>query len=133
MTDSRQPAVRPPLCGVRRVGDNLLFFGEIDQSNADDLAARAVAGIQTGIVCLNLSQVRFFSAAGIRMMVAAHTAATSVTGGLRVVCSAEVMRILQLCRLTGVDGLRLTPAPEARNGKDRAAEANPNGVLPPTH
>lgn len=116
MADQWEPVVRRPLCGVQRVGDQLLFFGEIDESNADDLAARAASEIRAGVVRLDLSQVRFFAAAGVRMMAAARTATSPRDGGLRVVCSPEVIRTLRVCRYTGVDGLLVTPAPELRDG-----------------
>jgi hypothetical protein len=45
MADDGEPALRRPLCGVQRIGDRLLFFGEIDESNADELARRAVSEI----------------------------------------------------------------------------------------
>lgn len=114
--DCWEPALRRPLCGVQRVGDRLLFFGEIDESNADELATRAVSEIRAGVVGLDLSQVRFFAAAGVRMISAARTAMASLDGGVGVVCSPEVLRTLQLCRYTGVDGLRVTAAPQMRDG-----------------
>ncbi len=81
------------------------FTGEIDQSNADELAARAVAEVRAGTACPDLSQVRFFGAAGLRVMFAAQAVATSLDGGIRVVCSPEVMRTLQICRFTVDHGL----------------------------
>jgi anti-anti-sigma factor len=115
MADSAEPAARSLRCDVRRIGDELWFFGEVDETNADDLTARAVAEIRDGTVCLDLSQVRFFGAAGTRMMFAARAAAAAVDGQVRVVCSREVMRTLELCRLTAVDGLRLRPVPRTRD------------------
>lgn len=118
MADSSEPAARGTWCDVRRIGDELWFAGAVDESNADDLAARAVAEIRTGTVCLDLSQVRFFGVAGTRMVFAARAAAAALDGHVRVVCSREVMRTLELCRLTGVDGLRLSPVPRSRDGGD---------------
>src|SRR5690349_20826344 len=86
MADSAEPAARSLRCDVRRIGDELWFFGEVDETNADDLTARAVAEIRDGTVCLDLSQVRFFGAAGTRMMFAARAAAAAVDGQVRVVC-----------------------------------------------
>jgi anti-anti-sigma factor len=120
MADIWEPAVRRPLCDVQRVRDELWFCGEIDESNADGLAERAVAEIRAGVACLDLSQVRFFGAAGVRMMFALRAAAASLDGGVRVVCSPEVMRTLQVCRLTAVDGLWMMAAPEVRDGRGRA-------------
>jgi anti-anti-sigma regulatory factor len=105
---------------VRRVDDELWFSGAVDESNADDLAARAVAEIRAGVVCLDLSQVWFFGAAGTRMMFAARAAAAALDVRMRVVCSREVMRTLELCRLTAVDGLRLSPVPRTPDGGDAA-------------
>lgn len=87
-----EPALPPPLCEVPRAGDELWFSGEIHESNADDLAARTVAEIHAGIICLDLSAVRFFAAAGVRMMFTIRASATSLDGGVRVVCSPQVMR-----------------------------------------
>lgn len=117
MADYWEPAVRRPLCGVQRIGDELWFFGEIDESNTEDVTTRAVAEVGEGIVGLDLSQVRFFGAAGIRILSAIGSAATSPDGGMRVVCSPEVMRTLRVCRVTGIDGLLLAVAPEVRNGQ----------------
>jgi anti-anti-sigma factor len=108
--------MRHPLCEVQRIGDELWFFGEIDASNAGELAARAVAELQAGAVGLDLSRVRFFAVAGLRIVLAAQASARSLDGGLPVVCSPEMMRTLQVCRLTDIDGLRLTAANEAREG-----------------
>ena len=108
--------MRHPLCEAQRIGDELWFFGEIDASNAGELAARAVAELQAGAIRLDLSRVRFFAVAGLRIVLAAQASARSLDGGLPVVCSREVMRTLQVCRLTDVDGLRLTAANEAREG-----------------
>jgi anti-anti-sigma factor len=115
MADSSEPAARRLHCDVQRIGDELWFSGEVDESNADELTARAVAEIRAGTVCLDLSQVRFFGAAGTRMMFAARAAAAALDGQVRVVCSREVMRTLELCRLTAVDGLLLRPVPRTRD------------------
>jgi anti-anti-sigma regulatory factor len=121
MADSWDLAVPRTLCAVRRACDQLWFFGEIDESNADELAVRTVAEIRFGAVGLDLSRVRFFAVAGTRILLAARAASISLEDGLTVVCSAEVMRTLQLCRLVGTDGLRFTEAPRpcvaARNGR----------------
>ena len=74
--------MRHPLCEVQRIGDELWFFGEIDASNADELAARAVAELQAGAVGLDLSRVRFFAVAGLRIVLAAQASARSLDGGL---------------------------------------------------
>lgn len=103
-----------PLCTFQRIGDELRFVGAIDASNAEDLAARATAEVKTGVACLDLSQVRFFGAAGVRMLFAVHAAA--LDGGMRVVCSPEVMRTLRVCRVTRVDGLPVTAAPDPGPG-----------------
>jgi anti-anti-sigma factor len=105
------PPVPGPLCAVHRVGDRLWFFGEIDESNADELAARTLVEIRAGAVGLDLSQVRFFAVAGIRILDAVQSAATFPNGGLLVVCSPEAMRTLRVCGLTGTNGLRFTEVP----------------------
>jgi anti-anti-sigma regulatory factor len=120
MADSWEPATRRTLCGVQRTGDELWFFGEIDESNADNLASRATAEIRAGATCLNLSQVWFFAAAGRRIVLAAQSSAPSRDGGIRVVCSPEAMRALRLGQLAGLDGLRLTAAPEATDHRHTA-------------
>jgi len=81
------------VCGVQRIGDRLLSFGELDESNADDLATRAVSEIRAGVVGLDLSQVGFFAAAGVRLLSAARTA-TTLDGGVLVVCSPEVIGLI---------------------------------------
>jgi anti-anti-sigma regulatory factor len=127
VADYSEPVVRRPLCGVQRIGDDLWFFGDIDESNADELAARAATELRTGVVGLNLSQVRFFAAAGVRLLFAARTATGFPDGGVPVVCSAQVMRTLRLCRYTRVDGLRVSAAPDLRNGARADADARPHG------
>jgi len=111
MADFSDPPVPGPLCAVHRVGDRLWFSGEIDESNADELAARTLAEIRAGALGLDLSQVRFFAVAGVRILIAVQSAATFPDGGLPVVCSPETMRTLWVCGLTGTDGLRFTEAP----------------------
>jgi anti-anti-sigma regulatory factor len=69
------------------------------------------------LVCLDLTQVRFFSAAGIRIMFTAGAATAGLDGGLQVVCSAVVMRILEICKFTRIDGLRLSAASEPKGGR----------------
>jgi anti-anti-sigma factor len=120
MAESWGAGVRRPLCGVQRIGDELLFFGEIDESNADDLAAQSVAEIKAGVVTLDLSHVRFFGAAGVRLIFAARTVASADGVRMGVVCSPEVMRTLEVCRLDGLDGVRLTAPSEYRNGHSEA-------------
>lgn len=64
MADFPGSGVGRQLCGVERIGDELRLSGEIDASNADGLSARIAAEALAGMVCLDLSHVRFFSAAG---------------------------------------------------------------------
>lgn len=116
MADFLEPEVSRPLCLVERVGDELWLSGEIDISNAEDLSLLIAEEARAGVRRLNLTRVRFFSAAGIRMMIAVGTATALPDGGIPVVCSAAVTRALRLCRLTHVDGLRLITAPESRDG-----------------
>jgi anti-anti-sigma factor len=125
MADASEPAARRLRCDVQRIGDELWFSGAVDESNADDLTALAVAEIRAGIVCLDLSQVRFFAAAGIRLLFATRSAAAALDGRVRVVCSREVMRTLELCRLTAIDGLRMSPAPPSRDGGDASGHHTP--------
>jgi hypothetical protein len=49
-------------------------------------------------------------------MISAARTATTLDGGVRVVCSPEVMRTLRLCWYTGVDGVRVTTTSELQDG-----------------
>lgn len=113
----RTRRLRPPAHGWLETGSTTAGLTSLDRPTPGEVSQHlAAAEVRAGIACLDLSQVRFFAAAGVRMIFAAHTAATSPDGGIRVVCSTDVMQTLQLCRLTGTNGLHVTATPETRNG-----------------
>ncbi|HKT02788.1 MAG TPA: STAS domain-containing protein [Rugosimonospora sp.] len=108
MASVGEPMVRRPLCPVRRVGVQLQLSGEIDDSNAAELSARVVAEIGAGVTDVDLSRVRFFSAAGAGLLVVAARAATVRQRMVRVAASPAVMRVVEVCGLDALDGLWLT-------------------------
>jgi hypothetical protein len=115
IADVWRAVLRRPPCSVERAGNEPRFFDEIDDSNADDPSRRVTAEFKAGGVSLDLSQVRFYCVARVRMMLAARSAAGGLDGGLRV-CSAAVTRILQVCGRWLVDSLPLSSAPEIGEG-----------------
>jgi anti-anti-sigma factor len=86
-----------------------LIGGELDAFTADDVAERLVAEVLNGIDKVDLSEVEFFGAAGVRILLAGGDAAHAQGVTLDVACPRSVMRVLDVCAVAEEDGLRVHP------------------------
>jgi anti-anti-sigma factor len=96
------------------VGDQLRVRGEIDVSNADRLHQVLCAARDRGIAVVNLSELTFAAAAGVR---AFAEAAESLTPDQELILVEVDPALLRIFRLTGYDlqpGLRLVPRADNR-------------------
>ena len=95
---------------AHRDGRVLRLTGDIDVDNWPETAERIVAGVRAGIVRLDMTQVDFFGAAGIRALLSGRDALPP-GASLEVTCGRSVFRVLQVCGLIDTDGLVVVPAP----------------------
>ena len=92
------------LCTIRRDGPVLRLVGDIEQGNWREVADRIAAEIRAGASRLDLTQVRFFGAAGVRaLMKGCEARPGGVT--LHLSCAPVVFRALQICGLLTMGGL----------------------------
>ena len=99
------------LCSIRRDGPVLRVVGDIEQANWHDVADRIAAEIRAGAACLDLTQVRFFGAAGVRaLMKGCEARPGGVT--LHLSCAPVVFRALQVCGLLTMGGLVVEAQPD---------------------
>lgn len=112
------PPSRADLCSVRRDRDSLRLSGEIDVGNVAAVSARIQAEIRAGVVHLDLSEVGYCGAAGLRALLAGRDALRDRGGVLRLTCSPVVLRILRICELIDSAGMIVVPAtgPRAPRG-----------------
>jgi anti-anti-sigma factor len=106
------------LCTIRRDGPVLRLIGDIEQANWQDVADRIAAEIRAGAVRLDLTQVRFFGAAGVRALMKGCEARPGDVI-LQLSCAPVVFRALQICGLLNISGLVV----EARAGGQAPPEA----------
>ncbi|MFG1922305.1 STAS domain-containing protein [Cryptosporangium sp. NPDC048952] len=98
----------PTRCGLTRSGHRLEVSGEIDEANANALGTHLGEALDDGVTVVDLTAVTFFSAAGVRMLLEVGRGAAVA---VRVCCSPQVWRILDVCGVPAVDGLVLEPPP----------------------
>jgi anti-anti-sigma factor len=102
-------ADRATRCSIHRDGVTLRLVGDIDLGNWAQVGDEVTAGVGSGVVGLDLTGVRYFGAAGVRVVLRGYDARPSgVTR--RVTCAPLVLRVLRLSGLTGTDGLLVTEA-----------------------
>lgn len=107
------------LCTIRQDGPVLRLIGDIEQANWREVADRIAAEVRAGATRLDLTQVRFFGAAGVRaLMKGCEARPSGVT--LHLSCAPVVFRALQICGLLTMGGLVVeaqtdehTPPPQA--------------------
>jgi anti-anti-sigma factor len=104
------PAQTPVSCWVDQEHGVLRVAGEIDQDNAEAVTRRVVAAVTAGVVHLDLSDVTFFGAAGVRVILAGHQILPPEAPSLRVACSPIVLRVIRTCGLAGAGRLRAVAA-----------------------
>ena len=96
-------------CGLIRSGHRLAVSGEIDEANASALGKHIGAAFGTGVTVVDLSEVTFFSAAGLRAVLGLGPIATRHGVDVRVRCSPQVWRVVELCGIPSIGGLLLEP------------------------
>jgi anti-anti-sigma factor len=94
-------------CMVTWSDAQVALSGEIDELNADTVADRLCAGLAGPVMVVDLTAVRFFSAAGVRMLAKLGVAASGVDAIAHVTCSSAVWRIMDVCGGTDLPGLVL--------------------------
>jgi anti-anti-sigma factor len=92
------------LCTIRRDGSVLRLIGDIEQANWRNIADRIAAEIHSGATRLDLTQVRFFGAAGVRALMKGCEARPGGVA-LQLSCAPVVFRALQICGLLTMSGL----------------------------
>jgi anti-anti-sigma factor len=83
----------------RRHGDVLVLSGEIDLPNAAAVSDWIASHVAAGVVHLDLSQVTYCGAAGVRALLAGRDALPPGGATLAMTCSPLVLRVLQICDL----------------------------------
>ncbi|TQS42138.1 STAS domain-containing protein [Cryptosporangium phraense] len=96
-------------CALRTTGDRFVVAGEIDEANASALGERLYA---QPVATLDLANVTFFSAAGLRVLLTLGPIACAEGVVVDVHCSPPVWRILELCDCRDVPGLRFVRGAE---------------------
>jgi len=94
---------------ARRDGTVLRIGGDLVAFTAEEVAERLVAEVLDGIKKVDLSEVDFFGAAGVRILLAGGDAAQGRGVMLDVACPRSVMRVLDVCAVAEEDGLRVLP------------------------
>jgi anti-anti-sigma factor len=100
------------LCLVWRDGDRLCLDGDIDQTNADVLRPDLIEDIRAGVVDFDLTSVRFFGAAGVRLLLGLRAEASDRGTVLRVACAPMVRRVLDICGVSDHEAWTLMGPPE---------------------
>jgi anti-anti-sigma factor len=94
------------LCSVRRDGTAVRLTGEIDEANWSAIAERIALEIAAGAVRLDLTQLGYCGAAGVRALLHGRRALPSGST-LHLTCSPLVFRVLHICGLVGAEGLMI--------------------------
>jgi anti-anti-sigma factor len=94
------------LCSVRRDGTAVRLTGEIDEANWAAIAERIALEIGAGAVHLDLTQLGYCGAAGVRALLQGRQVLPSGST-LHLTCSPLVFRVLQICGLIGADRLMI--------------------------
>lgn len=97
-------------CHVDHAHGVLKLTGDVDYDSAAAVTERVVAAVTAGVTHLDLSEVSFFGAAGVRAVLTGHEALPAHVTALRVSCSPVVLRVLQTCGLVGVGRLQIVAA-----------------------
>jgi anti-anti-sigma factor len=113
------PLVRGQVAGLRfctahREAGLIRVSGEIDMPDAERLTDWIVEQVAVGVTHLDLSDVSYCGAAGVRMLMAARDAVSPGGTSLRLTCSPLVLRVLTICGLTEMERLTVAAA-EAKN------------------
>lgn len=113
-------ADRVTRCSIHRDGATVRLAGDIDVGNWVDIGGRVAAEVGTGCRYLDLTAMRYFGAAGVRVVLKAHGARPAgVT--LQVVCAPSVFRVMRISGLLVTEGLVVTEAAMERQSPVGAA------------
>ncbi|GAA0897578.1 hypothetical protein GCM10009557_72390 [Virgisporangium ochraceum] len=110
--DVREPS-RADRCSVHRDGSVLHLVGDIDIGNWSMLRERVAAEIGAGVRTLDLTAVRYFGAAGVRVVLDARPSGGTPT----VRCAPAVYRVMRISDLLDEEGLVVTDAAVERGGE----------------
>ncbi len=103
-------------CSLYREGATVRLVGDVDLGNWAEIGGQ-LAGLRT----LDLTGVRYFGAAGVRVLLDA-LAARSLGETLHVTCSPSVYRVLRISDLLDTEGLVVTEAAMERQSSVEAGE-----------
>jgi anti-anti-sigma factor len=106
----RAPSAKIDGCWVDRTTDVLTVTGDVGEENIAAFTEQVVAAVTAGVTHLDLSGVSFFSAAGVRAVLAGHQLLPAQVTALQVTCSPVVLRVVQACGLVGAGRLRIVAA-----------------------
>lgn len=98
---------RTTRCSLYRDGAVLRLVGDIDLANWVGVSGRVAAEVGAGVVTLDLTEVHYFGAAGVRVVLTGLGARSS-GGPLEVRCAPAVFRVMRISGLVGTDGLQVT-------------------------
>jgi anti-anti-sigma factor len=94
-------------CALYRDGAVLRLVGDIDIGNWVGVGSQVAAEVGAGVVTLDLTEVHYFGAAGVRVVLTGHAARPS-GATLEVRCAPAVFRVMRISGLVGADGLVVT-------------------------
>jgi anti-anti-sigma factor len=100
---------RTTRCALYRDGAVLRLVGDIDLANWTRVGSRVAAEVGAGVVTLDLTEVHYFGAAGVRVVLTGFGARSS-GAVLEVRCAPAVFRVMRISGLLGTDGLDVTEA-----------------------
>jgi anti-anti-sigma factor len=98
---------RATRCSLYRDGAVLRLVGDIDLGNWFGVGNRVAAAVGAGVRTLDLTEVHYFGAAGVRVVLHGH-GARSEGATLEVRCAPAVFRVMRISGLVGADGLAVT-------------------------
>ena len=106
-------------CRLDHARGVLKLAGDVDHDSAATVTQSVVAAVTAGVTHLDLSEVSFFGAAGVRALLTGYEALPAHVAALRVSCSPVVLRVLQTCGLVGAGRLQIVAA-DRSSGRHRA-------------
>jgi anti-anti-sigma factor len=95
--------------------------GDIDLGNWADIRGRMAVEMAAGIRRVDLTGVRYFGAAGVRVVLDAFEARPS-GATVHVTCAPSVFRVMRISGLLDTDGLVITEAAMQRQSPVEAGE-----------
>lgn len=99
-------ADRASRCSLYRDGTVLRLVGDIDLGNWAGIGRQVAADVRSGVVALDLTEVHYFGAAGVRVVLHGYEARPS-GATLEVWCAPAVHRVLRISGVADADGLVL--------------------------